>query len=118
MGFFNKVMAKTDSVDLEDFLNNLDQVQEENYESADALVKPMDLGTDADAEAIVREVKIGNLALVNIADLNKRNKGKLKELLSKIKSEIRAIDGDMAGISAERVLITPAKVKIIKKKGQ
>ena len=118
LGFFNKVMTKTDSVDLEDFLNNLDQVQEENYESADALVKPLDLNTDVDADVIIREVKTGNLALVNIADLNKRNKGKLKELLSKIKSEVRAIDGDMAGISADRVLITPSKVKIIKKKGQ
>lgn len=118
LGFFNKVMTKTDSVDLEDFLNNLDQVQEENYENADALVKPLDLSTDADADVIIKEVKTGNLALVNIADLNKRNKGKLKELLSRIKSEVRAIDGDMAGISAERVLITPSKVKIIKKKGQ
>lgn len=118
MGFFNKVMTKNENVDLEDFLNNLDQVQEETYENADALVKPMDLGTDADADAIIREVKGGNLALVNIADLNKRNKGKLKDLLSRIKSEVRAIDGDMAGISAERVLITPSKVKIIKKKGQ
>ncbi len=118
MGFFNKVMTKNDSVDLEDFLNNMDAVTEESYENADALVKPMELGSDSDAESIIREVKQGNLALVNIADLNKRNKAKLKELLSRIKSEVRAIDGDMAGISAERVLVTPSKVKIIKKKGQ
>ncbi|MCX6803506.1 MAG: cell division protein SepF [Candidatus Diapherotrites archaeon] len=118
MGFFNKVMTKTDSVDLEDFLNNLDAVQEESYENADALVKPLDLNNEADSEVIIREVKTGNIALVNIADLNKRNKAKLKELLTRIKSEVRAIDGDMAGISAERILVTPSKVKIIKKKGQ
>ena len=118
LGFFNKVMTKEGSVDLEDFLNNLDSVQEESYENADALVKPMDLNSDPDAEAIIREVKQGNIALVNIADMSKRNKAKLKELLGKIKSEVRAIDGDMAGISADRVLVTPSKVKIIKKKGQ
>jgi hypothetical protein len=119
LGFFDKVMKKdSSSIDLDDFLNNLDAVQEETYENADALVKPLDLNTDVDAEAIVREVKQGNLVLANIADLNKRNKAKLKELLGRIKSEVRAIDGDMAGISAERVLVTPAKVKIIKKKGQ
>jgi len=116
LGFFDKVIKKESSVDLEDFLNNLDQVQEETYENADALVKPLDLNTEVDAEAIVREIKQGNLVLANIADLNKRNKGKLKELLGRIKSEIRAIDGDMAGISADRVLVTPSKVKIIKKK--
>lgn len=119
LGFFDKVMKKdSSSVDLDDFLNNLDAVQEETYENADALVKPLDLNTEVDAEAAIKEVKQGNLVLANIADLNKRNKAKLKELLGRIKSEVRAIDGDMAGISAERVLITPSKVKIIKKKGQ
>lgn len=116
LGFFDKVIKKDSSVDLEDFLNNLDQVQEETYENADALVKPLLLSTEVDAEAIVREVKQGNLVLADIADLNKRNKAKLKELLGRIKSEVRAIDGDMAGISADRVLVTPSKVKIIKKK--
>ena len=109
-------MKKEDNVNLDEFLNTLDQVEEETYENADALVKPLDLNTDVDAEAIIREVKQGNLVLANIADLNKRNKAKLKELLGRIKSEIKSMDGDMAGISAERILVTPSKVKIIKKK--
>ena len=109
-------MKKEDNVNLDEFLNTLDQVEEETYENADALVKPLELNTDVDAEAIIREVKQGNLVLANIADLNKRNKAKLKELLGRIKSEIKAMDGDMAGISAERILVTPSKVKIIKKK--
>ena len=116
MSFFEKVMKKDDNVNLDEFLNTLDQVEEETYENADALVKPLDLNTDVDAEAIIREVKQGNLVLANIADLNKRNKAKLKELLGRIKTEIKAMDGDMAGISAERILVTPSKVKIIKKK--
>ncbi|HPM86301.1 MAG TPA: cell division protein SepF [archaeon] len=116
MSFFEKVMKKEDDVNLDEFLNTLDQVEEETYENADALVKPLDLNTDVDAEAIIREVKQGNIVLANIADLNKRNKAKLKELLGRIKSEVKAIDGDMAGISAERILVTPSKVKIIKKK--
>ena len=116
MSFFEKVMKKDDNVNLDEFLNTLDQVEEETYENADALVKPLDLNTDVDAEAIIREVKQGNLVLANIADLNKRNKAKLKELLGRIKTEVKAMDGDMAGISAERILVTPSKVKIIKKK--
>ena len=116
MSFFEKVMKKEDNVNLDEFLNTLDQVEEETYENADALVKPLDLNTDVDAEAVIREVKQGNLVLANIADLNKRNKAKLKELLGRIKTEVKAMDGDMAGISAERILVTPSKVKIIKKK--
>lgn len=116
MSFFDKVMAKNDSVDLEEVLNNLDQVEEENYENADAFVKPMDLMVDADADAVLKEVKAGNIALVNIADLQKRNASKLRELVGVIKSEVRKIDGDMARISQERLIVTPARVKIIKKK--
>ena len=118
MGFFNKVMVKEESVDLEDFLNNLDEVQEETYDNADAFVKPMDLVVDADVSAIMNEVKQGNIVLVNIADLAKRNAMKLKELIGSVKGEVKAIDGDIARISQGRVLVTPSKVKIIKRKGQ
>jgi uncharacterized protein len=118
LGFFNKVMAKDQEVDLEDFLNNLDEVQEETYDDADAFVKPMDLVVDADITAIMGEVKNGNIVLVNIADLAKRNAMKLKELVSMVKEEVKAIDGDIARISQGRVLVTPSKVKIIKRKGQ
>ncbi len=116
LGFFNKVMTKEKEVDLEDFLNNLDEVQEETYEDADAFVKPMDLVVDADVSAIMNEVKTGNLVLVNIADLAKRNGIKLKELIGTIKQEVKAIDGDIARISQGRVLVTPSKVKIVKRK--
>lgn len=109
---------KEEPVDLEDFLNNLDEVEDEHIEDADAFVKPMDLAVDADVTAIVNEAKSGNLVLVNIADLSKRNAMKLKELIGSIKAEIIAIDGDIARISQGRVLVTPSKVKIVKRKGQ
>jgi len=118
MGFFNKVMTKEENVNIEDFLNNLDEVEEESYDDADAFVKPMDLVVDSDVEAIINEAKQGNIVLMNISDLAKRNAMKLKELVGLIKVEIKAIDGDIARISQGRVLITPSKVKIIKKKGQ
>ncbi|NMA44613.1 MAG: cell division protein SepF [Candidatus Diapherotrites archaeon] len=116
MGFFRKVMAKSETVDLEEVLNNMDQIEEESYENADAFVKPLDLIVDADATAVINEAKAGNIVLVNIADLKKRNATKLRELIADIKAEIKKIDGDIAAISQERLLVTPAKVKIIKKK--
>ena len=111
-------MTKEENVDIEDFLNNLDDVEEESYDDADAFVKPMDLVVDSDVEAIINETKQGNIVLMNISDLAKRNAIKLKELIGMIKAEVKAIDGDIARISQGRVLVTPSKVKIIKKKGQ
>lgn len=118
MGLFNKVMTKEEGVNIEDFLNNLDEVEEETYDDADAFVKPMDLIVDSDVVAIINEAKQGNIVLMNISDLAKRNAMKLKELVGAIKVEVKAIDGDIARISQGRVLVTPSKVKIIKKKGQ
>ncbi len=118
MGLFNKVMAKEEGVDIEEFLNTLDEEPEETYDNADAFVKPMDLIVETDADAIVNEVKNGNIALVNISDLSKRNALKLKELVSLIKQQIDEMDGDIARISEDRILITPSRVKIIKRKGQ
>jgi uncharacterized protein len=117
MGFLNKIMSKEKSeVNLEDFLNNMDEVEEESYEDADAFVKPLDLIVDADVTAIITEARQGNIVLVNIESLGKKNKVKLKELIGAVKDEIKAIDGDIAQITSERILVTPSKVKIIKKK--
>mgnify|MGYP000061755347 CR=1 FL=1 len=116
MAFLEKVLKKEEGIDIEEFLNTLDAEDETLYEDADAFVKPFTLATDADSETVVNEAKAGNIVLLNIGDLSKRNAIKLKELVTKIKESIDSIDGDISRISHDRVLITPSKVKIIKKK--
>lgn len=116
MAFLEKVLRKEGGIDIEDFLNNLDADDETIYEEADAFVKPITLATDADVEGVVSEAKAGNIILLNIGDLSRRNAIKLKELVTKIKSGVDGINGDIARISQDRVLVTPSKVKIIKKK--
>ena len=118
MSFFDKVLdsKKGEEIDIEDFLNNLDVEEETIYDDADAFVKPILLQTEEDVQSVVTEAKSGNIILLNISDLAKRNALKLRDLVTKIRDEIETIDGDIARISHDRVLITPAKVKIIKKR--
>ncbi len=116
MAFLEKVMKKQEGIDIEEFLNTLDTDDATLYEDADAFVKPFTLATDTDGETVISEAKSGNIVLLNIGDLGKRNAIKLKEIITKIKDGIDEIDGDIARISHDRVLITPSKVKIIKKK--
>lgn len=118
MGFFDKVFSKkADDEQIEDFLNNLDVSEESMYENADALVKPMVLNEDADVAKAIEEMKKGNILLLNIGEMQKRNALKLREYISAMKTVAGQIDGDIARISADRVLVTPSKVKIIKKRG-
>ncbi|MAG21927.1 MAG: hypothetical protein CL943_01295 [Candidatus Diapherotrites archaeon] len=116
MAFLEKVLKREEGIDVEEFLNNLDADDESIYEDADAFVKPMTLMSTEDTDAVLNEAKQGNIVLLNIGDLSKRNAIKLKELVTKVKSDIEEIDGDIARISADQVLVTPSKVKIIKKK--
>mgnify|MGYP002639491654 CR=1 FL=1 len=116
MAFLEKIIRKDEEIDIEEFLNNLDESDENIYDDAEAFVKPMDLSGNEDIEGIMKEIKQGNIILLNVESLSKRNVIKLKELITKIKDGIDEVDGDIARISAEKVLITPSKVKIIKKK--
>ncbi|MBI4210768.1 MAG: cell division protein SepF [Candidatus Diapherotrites archaeon] len=118
MAFMEKLIGKREELDIEDFLNNLDTEEEDPYADAEAFVKPITLQAEKDTDIVMEEVKKGNIMLVNIADLRKRNPMKLKELVSSIKSSIEDIDGDIAGISQERLIVTPSKVKIIKRKDE
>ena len=116
MAFLDKVLKKDAEIDIEEFLNNLDVEDETLYEDADAFVKPLSLEKNEDVAAVLDEAKAGNIILLNIEGLSKRNAIKLKELISSVRDGIESIDGDIARISQERVLITPSKVKIIKRR--
>ena len=111
-------MGPREELDIEEFLNNIDAEEENPYEGAEAFVKPVSLQSDADKDIILAEAKAGNILLVNIADLSKRNAIKLRELVSGIKAGIEDIDGDVARISQERLIVTPSKVKIIKRRDE
>ena len=114
MAFLDNVFKKEESVDIEDFLNNMDMDDQTLYEDADAYVKPLSLNTDDDVNVVLNEAKAGNIVLLNIEPLAKRNALKLKNLVESIKEGVATIDGDIARISQDRVLITPSKVKIMK----
>ena len=93
-----KLIGKKREIDIEEFLNNLDVEDEAIYEDAEAFVKPISLQTESDRDMVIDEAKKGNIILLNIADLSKRNAIKLRDLVSEIKEQIDSIDGDIATI--------------------
>ncbi|MBU0636484.1 cell division protein SepF [Candidatus Micrarchaeota archaeon] len=116
MAFLEKVFRKEEELNIEEFLNNLDVEEENVYEDATALVKPINLVRDLDVDVIVNELKQGNFLLLNIGELKKRNAVKLRELVDTIRSKVDELNGDLALVSHEKILVTPSKIKIVKKK--
>ncbi|HZX20180.1 MAG TPA: cell division protein SepF [archaeon] len=116
MAFMEKLIGKSQDIDIDDFLNNLENEEEDPYQDADAFVKPITLQADPDVNLVLQEAKNGNIILLNIGDLSKRNGIKLKELVNRIKDGVDSMNGDIARITQDRIIVTPSRVKIIKRR--
>ena len=117
MGILGKLkMGGTKGTDIEDYLNTLG-IEEGDLleEQADMWVRPCALQDIADVEKVNDELTKGNIVLLNIEPLYKKNTIKLRQAVSEIKGKIHEINGDIARLSDTKVLITPANVKIAKK---
>lgn len=102
-----------DAEDVEKYLNQLgleegDLMEEE----ADAWVKSMGLNDISDVQGIMEEAKKGNIVLVDINSLYKKNKVKLRQSISELKGTMSDLDGDIARVTEEKVLVTPSGIKI------
>lgn len=116
MAFLEKVFRREQEMDMEEMLNNLDVEEENTYEDADALVKPVNLVGDKDVDIVLNELKAGNFVLLNIGEMRKRNAVKLRELVGGLRNQVESLNGDLALVSQEKILCTPAKIKIVKRR--
>ncbi len=103
-------------LDIEEYM---DTIELENvdmmHEAADFYVKPVALESEADAKVIAEELKNRNLILLNITPM-KKNEAKLKMIVNELKKFVTKLDGDIARIDEDKILLTPARVKIVKSK--
>lgn len=103
-------------VDVEDYLDTLG-VEEDDLleEHANMWIRTQLLEDVSDVEKINEEVKKGNIVLLNIEPLYKKNMIKLRQVVSELRSTVTEINGDIARLSEYRLLITPSGVKVAKK---
>ncbi|HLD62848.1 MAG TPA: cell division protein SepF [Candidatus Norongarragalinales archaeon] len=85
------------------------------HKEADFYVKPIALQRETDVSIVEEELKGRNLVLLNIAPIA-RNPQKLKDVVSRLKGFAVEINGDIARIDEDKILLTPHNVKIVKRK--
>ncbi|MCX6769541.1 MAG: cell division protein SepF [Candidatus Micrarchaeota archaeon] len=111
---FTKGLGVGKDMNLEDAM---DSVEMENvdvlHEAADFYVKPISLESEADVSVIMEELKAKNIILLNVSPMSKQP-NKLKQTIDNIKAFVVKINGDVARIDADKILLTPSKVKIVK----
>jgi SepF-like predicted cell division protein (DUF552 family) len=119
MGVFDrlgKTLGVSKELDIEEYMNSaeMENVDIMN-EPADFYIKPVALKDESDVTLIEDELGKKNIILLNISEMSKRP-NTLTKIVDTLKDYISKTNGDIAKIDEEKILITPAKVKIIKTK--
>jgi len=119
MGIFGgltKALGISKEMDIEEFMSAAEAEEVDvMHKAADFYVKPIALQSDGDVKIVEEELKQKNLVLLNISPIA-RNPNKLKESVNSLKSFVNALNGDIARIDEDKILLTPANVKIVKKR--
>ena len=117
MGILEKIsksIGVSKEMNLEEYMNT---VEMENvdvlHEAADFYVKPIALESESDVQVIMDELKAKNIILLNVSPMSKQP-NKLKQTIDNIKMFVTKINGDIARIDNDKILLTPSKVKIVK----
>ncbi|MEM4221935.1 MAG: cell division protein SepF [archaeon] len=113
-GVFSKIFKRKSEGNVDDILTILGS-EEMFAEQADMWVKSMVLDDVTNVEQIAQELRQGNEVILNIEPLSKKNAIKLRQAIAELKSVIQEINGDIARISEQKILLTPSGVKIARK---
>ncbi|MGB9732633.1 MAG: cell division protein SepF [Candidatus Micrarchaeia archaeon] len=119
MGIFDKLgqaFGATKEINIEEYMGSaeMEDVDVLN-EPADMYIKPVAVVSEDDVKLIEGELDKKNILLLNMEEINKRPNTR-NNILSALKKYVEKINGDIAAIDSTRVIVTPAKVKIIKRK--
>jgi SepF-like predicted cell division protein (DUF552 family) len=77
-----------------------------------AYVKAVTLREFADVTKIQSEVKSGNILIVRITPLAKKSVEDTKKAINQLCDYVKEVNGDIARLGEERIVITPSTVKI------
>jgi len=115
MGFFDKIFGKNEQVEVPDLEDIMQAEGDVVSPPADFYVKRIDLRNEGDGDLAVKELGSKNIIIVNVVPLSKQP-NRLKTILSKLKMHTGRINGDIALLSQDMLILTPANVKIVKSK--
>jgi len=85
---------------------------EEEAPSGKVLIEIETMNAITDSDRILRKVRGGSILLVKIKELRERDIGELKRAVEKVKRTCIAIDGDIAGIGEDWLVVTPSIARV------
>ncbi len=122
MGVFDKLGQtfgqQSKDMDLGDYMSAVEMEDVDvMHEPADMYIKPVSISSENEVKSVEDEVSKKNIILLDITELNKRPTTR-SNVISELKRFTAKINGDIGQIDQTRILLTPSKIKIIKRKKQ
>ena len=62
----------------------------------------------ANVDSIIRKIKEGHIVIAKIKDLKESNEEELRHSITKIKTVCDSLNGDIAGVGEEWIIVTPS----------
>jgi uncharacterized protein len=86
--------------------------QENEKTGKKAYLKAMPLRNLADVEVIKHELKLGNIIILKITPLARKSIDDVKVAVNELSAFTQSIEGDIASLGEERVVIVPNSIRI------
>jgi SepF-like predicted cell division protein (DUF552 family) len=86
--------------------------EEEIEVSGEIYIKAIPLKAYEDVDIIKSEVRGGNVVITNVSPLAKQNIEDVKRAINELNEYAVLIQGDIARLGEERVILTPKSIKI------
>lgn len=113
-GLFSR-KKKKDDIEEEDFVDIGEYESGLEEEEVKMYVKPAEPTSLHDIPELKKEIYSGNILFIDIS-LVKQDKVLAEKMIKDLKLAAEDIGGDIAGIGANQVVVTPAGIKIERKK--
>jgi SepF-like predicted cell division protein (DUF552 family) len=91
---------------------------EDKEDTCKTYLKAMPLRDLSDVEAIKTEVKNGNILILRITPLAGKNIEDVKQAVNELSEFAESINGDIARLGEERIVICPQNIRIWRETGQ
>lgn len=108
-GFFERFKKEevfSDDVDYIE-IDNLDDKLEGKF-----LIKIRTLSDFADTEAIQQDIRQNHIVFIKIRPLKEKDMTELKRAVDRLRKTCMAVNGDIAGVDEDFLVITPEAVRI------
>jgi SepF-like predicted cell division protein (DUF552 family) len=79
------------------------EVEESQY--VKIMIEKLDKYSSVDR--IIRKIKDGNIVIAKIKELKENNEEELKHSITKIRTACESLNGDIAGVGEEWIIVTP-----------